>query len=67
MPVNTGFYWRLGETFNEIFNGFSSRSLAGQNSAPGVSGNHGSDHLRPAGGGNGTPPVFQIRLGDGMD
>src|SRR5450759_2018706 len=29
MPVNTGFYWRLGKTFNEIFNDFSSRSLSG--------------------------------------
>jgi hypothetical protein len=29
MPVNTGFYWSLGETFNEIFSDFSSRSLSG--------------------------------------
>jgi hypothetical protein len=29
MPVNTGFYWSLGKTFNEIFNDSSSRSLSG--------------------------------------
>src|ERR1022692_3926876 len=29
MLVNTGFYWSPGQIFNEIFNGFSSRSLSG--------------------------------------
>jgi hypothetical protein len=29
MLVNTGFYWSTGQIFNEIFNGFSSRSLSG--------------------------------------
>jgi hypothetical protein len=29
MLVNTAFYWSLGKIFNEIFNGFSSRSLSG--------------------------------------
>jgi len=29
MLVNTGFYWSLGQIFNEIFNDFSSRPLSG--------------------------------------
>jgi hypothetical protein len=29
MLVNAAFYWSLGQIFNEIFNGFSSRLLSG--------------------------------------